>query len=598
LDNTSQAVTLPPDTPPIYDSTGKLNWAGGTFENPVALLLSTYTAETDNLISNLVLSYELASHLQIRLNSGFSNMQMNEVQTNPFASLNPAYSTSGYSYFSNQRLKTWILEPQIEYKPSSSWGNLDLLIGSTFQQNKNNGQTLYASGFSSDELISDIGAASTITQQGVIQTEYRYEALFARIGYNWKDKYLLNLTGRRDGSSRFGPEKQFANFGSIAGGWIFSKENFFQKNLPALNFGKIRTSYGSSGNDQIGDYQYLDSWTPVFYNYQGISGLQPARLYNPNYGWELNKKWEAGLELGFLKERIYFTGSYYRNRSSNQLVGYPLPLITGFSSIQQNLAATVQNTGWEFVLNTKNISSKYFSWTTSINLTIPTTRLIAYPDIMNSPYAYIYKIGKPLNIFNAFQSTGVDPKTGLYTFTDVDKDGMISFPNDLVAEKSIQQKYYGGFNNSFQFKNWQATIFFQFVNQTGKNYLYGSYTAPGMFGNQPAWVMNRWQKPGDHTTIEQFTQDYGSAAYASYANQANSDQAVGDASFIRLKNVSISYQFSVATLSKWHIQGLKLYAQGQNLVTFTHFMGIDPENQTLQALPPLRIITGGIQITL
>jgi TonB-dependent starch-binding outer membrane protein SusC len=597
IDNISQALTLPPDTPPVYDSSGKLNWANGTFTNPYAVLLSYYKSTTHNLLGNIVLNYELLPHLNIKLSGGYSNLNMDEVSVRPLTSIPPAFhSTSGHSFFSTQSLDNWIIEPQIEFTNASKYGSVSVLAGTTFQQNLLNGQTLLGTGFSSDELLTDIGAASHITQEGVNQSEYRYEALFGRISYNWKEKYLINLTGRRDGSSRFGPNRQFANFGSVAAGWIFSKEPFISKNLPALSFGKIRSSYGTSGNDQIGDYQYLDSWTPVFYNYQSVAGLQPVRLNNPDYSWELNRKWEVGMELGFLKERIYFTSSYYQNRSSNQLVGYPLPLITGFSSVQQNLAATVQNTGWEFVLTTRNIVTKNFSWTTNFNLTIPRNKLISYPGLAESPYAGIYEIGKSLNLYTTTQATGVDPKTGLYTFTDADHDGNISFPADWFALKSIEQQYYGGFNNMFQYKNFQATIFFQYVKQTGKNYLFGNYVSPGMFGNQAAYVLNPWQKPGDEKSIQQYTQSYG-PAFSSYANEVSSDQAISDASFIRLKNISVSYQFSAKTLSSLHLQLLRIYIQGQNLVTFTHFMGLDPENQSHTSIPPLKTLTAGVQIT-
>ena len=599
FDNTTYALSLPPDAPHLYDSAGKLNWENGSFTNPYAIFLSPYSARTNNLISNIVLCYEFLPRLSLKINGGYSNMQMNETQTNPLISFNPAYGlTSGFSYFSNQSLETWILEPQIEYRLNSGIGNFNILVGSTFQQSLNNGQTLFANGFASDVLIGDLGAASSINQINTIDSKYRYMAVFGRVNYNWKDKYLFSLTARRDGSSRFGPDNQFAGFGSVAAGWIFSKENFFQKNVKVLSFGKLRSSYGSSGNDQIGDYQYLDSWSPVYYNYQSTAGIQPARLFNPNYGWEVNKKWEAGLELGFLKDRIYFTSSYYQNRSSSQLVGYPLPLITGFSSVQQNLAATVQNTGWEFVLTTRNTSGSHFLWTTSFNLTVPANKLLSYPNIDNSSYQYIYTVGRSLNTFKSFEYTGVDPKTGLYGFKDVNKDGVISLPSDLTPTKTVAQQYYGGLSNTLQYGNWQLTVFFQFVKQIGRNYIYANYTAPGMFGNQPTEVLDHWQKTGDRSRVEQYTQSYGSEAYAMYNNLTYSDQAVSDASYIRLKNISVSYQLSKKMLANWHMQGLRMYIQGQNLLTITHFQGVDPENQSLNSLPPLKVLTAGIQVTL
>jgi len=599
VDYSTQIFSLPPDAPPTYDSTGKLNFANGTFVNPYALTVSTYNAKTRNLLSNMVMSYELFPHFLLRVNAGYSNLIMDEAKIYPLSSLNPTYGyTSGFTITSNENLETWILEPQMEYTLSSKFGNLNILAGGTLQQNEFNQQVFYATGFSSDQLLNSIGAASQITSFGTTKTEYRYEALFTRASYNWKEKYLLNLSARRDGSSRFGPGNQFANFGSISGGWIFSKESFFQDKFPVLSFGKLRTSYGSSGNDQIGDYQYLDSWTPLFYSYQSIIGLQPARLFNADYGWEINKKWEIGMELGFMKDHIYFSGSYYKNRSSNQLVGYPLPSITGFQTVQQNLSATVQNSGWEFILTTRNISSMNFTWTTSLNLTIPESRLISYPNLAGSSYANKYVVGSSLHLFNALQSTGVDPQTGVYTFTDVNKDGTISVPADFVPYKTVEQQYYGGLNNIFQYKNFQLTVFFQFVKQTGTNYLYGNYNPPGMLGNQPTYVLNRWRKPGDHTTTEKYTQDYSSDAYTAFVNATSGDTQVSDASFIRLKNLSFSYQLSPGTVSHLHLQALRFYIQGQNLLTITNFMGNDPENQTAWTLPPLKTLTAGIQITL
>src|SRR5690606_441509 len=147
-----------------------------------------------------------------------------------------------------------------------------------------------------------------------------------------------------------------------------------------LNFGKIKGSFGSAGNDQIGDYQFLDTYSFGSSNYQNGYGLYPTRLYNPNFSWEQNQKLELSLELGLFNDRIFLSGNYYRNRSSNQLVGIPLPATTGFPSILGNLGATVENTGLELELITMNMTKKNFNWLTSINLTIPKNRLLSFPD--------------------------------------------------------------------------------------------------------------------------------------------------------------------------------------------------------------------------
>src|SRR5690606_8219657 len=132
-----------------------------------------------------------------------------------------------------------------------------------------------------------------------------------------------------------------------------------------------------------------------------------SRLYNPNFSWETNTKLEAALDLGFFNDRLLLGTSFFRNRSGNQLVGLPLPGTTGFTTIQSNLPATVENTGWEFQLSTKNIDTKAFQWNTSLNLSILRNRLLEYPNLENSPYASMYVVGKPLSVFNGYRYTGV-----------------------------------------------------------------------------------------------------------------------------------------------------------------------------------------------
>ncbi|WP_431211751.1 hypothetical protein ACQ86N_39050 [Puia sp. P3] len=165
---------------------------------------------------------------------------------------------------------------------------MDFLVGSTIQKNVQNSLGQYATGFTSDALIPNVSAASLVVVFGSSSSVYRYNALFGRLNYNWLDKYIINVTARRDGSSRFGPGKQFGNFGAIGAAWIFSKEKFIQDNIPLLSFGKLRASYGSSGNDQISDYKYLSTYFPYTASpYQGVIGFYPTQIANPYFGWEL-----------------------------------------------------------------------------------------------------------------------------------------------------------------------------------------------------------------------------------------------------------------------------------------------------------------------
>jgi TonB-linked SusC/RagA family outer membrane protein len=589
---------LPPDAPRAYDSTGKLNWENGTFNNPLGYLLQKYQAHSDNLIGNATISYQILPGLQVRTSAGYTKLESTETLILPGDSYNPSWHVQSSAQFGTSSLITWILEPQLEYTIHSGKNRLNLLAGSTFQNDARNNLTEDASGFSSDALLENIAAASTISVNNTYTytSQYRYNAFFARANYQFDEKYIFSLNGRRDGSSRFGPGKQFANFGSVGAAWIFSKEIGIAQGLPALSFGKLRLSYGLTGNDQIGDYRYLSTYFPTTYPYQGMPGLEPTALLNPNYGWETVRKLEAGLNLGFWKDRILLEVDYYRNRTSNQLVNYALPTITGFNGITANLPATVQNKGLEFELNTVNIRTKQFTWTSSFNLTVPQNLLLSYPNIASSSYANTYVVGKPLSIIMALHYTGVDPATGVYTFQDVNHNGSdLDIPGDLEAIKEVAKAYYGGLFNHFAYKGFGLDIFLQFVKQTGYNYLAG-FTVPGLMANQPTTVLGRWQHPGDKTNVEEYTQGSGTGmAFLNYLYaQIYGDNRISDASFIRLKNIYLSYTVPLGKVVK--IEMLKIFLQGQNLLTITHYLGMDPENNGTNLLPPLKILTGGLQI--
>ena len=591
-DITATALILPPNTPDLLDENGKLMFL--PVSNPYAALRRKYEATTDNFIGNSVLNYELLPGLQIKSTFGYTNMRRDEFRTIPKSTLQSASSESSAT-FANNSIKTWIIEPQLTWQKEIGDGWLNILVGTTFQQNISEGQTQEGTGFSSDALLENIVAADDIRIREDDYIQYRYQAVFGRINYNWKERYIVNLTARRDGSSRFGPGNQFANFGAVGGAWIFSNESFIQDNVSFLSFGKLRASYGTTGNDQIGDYEYLELWQPTDFGYDGTTGLRPNRIANPDFGWEINKKLEAALDLGFIEDRIFFSTSYFRNRSSSQLVGFALPPSAGFNSIRDNFDAIVENTGWELELNTTNISTNDFSWTTAFNLTIPRNELVSYPGIESSPFANSLEVGKPLTIESAFHYTGVDPERGIFTFEDVDGNGNdTDRPADLQRLEKVDQDFYGGFQNSITYKGFQLDFLFQFVKQTGRNYI-GQLLPPGWRGvNQPTVVLDRWQNPGDITDVQKFIQRPGPAFFA---HRAAGDNRISDASFIRLKNVFLSYQLPTKWIKKTKLESSKLYLQGQNLFTITDYVGMDPENQNIRFLPPLRVITAGVQIT-
>jgi len=610
-DLTDQALKLPPNAPKLYKHDGSLNWepnASGTstwqYNNPAAMLLLGYKTITNNLVSNAVLSYEIIPHLQIKSSLGYTNMQTNGVQTIPLE----VYDPSTWSYkqrsttFANGNIHSWIIEPQLSYSKLFKKGEITVLAGATIQQNGSSGQEIVASGFNSDLVMEDIASATIITPYTRATSAYKYAAVFNRFNFNWDDKYLVNLTARRDGSSRFGPANQFHNFGAIGLGWIFSNEQLIIRTIPFLSYGKLRASYGTTGSDQVGDYTFMDLYNSANTGvpYLGTVGVSPSRIFTPDLAWEETKKLEAGLELGFLNDRILFTTSFYRNQSSNQLMAYSLPAITGFTSVEKNLDALVQNKGWEFELRTININRKTFRWVSSLNVSINRNKLVSGVGVLDAYYQKL--LGHPLQSRFVYHYLGVDPISGLYQIAD-SHGGPITAPNPLTDATvliDLTPRFYGGFQNSLSYKGLQLDFLFQFTKQPAwQQYLYNY--VPGFFtsssgSNQPVTVLNRWQQPGDVKSIQKFSQDY--SEFNAWNNAQQSDQSYGDASYIRLKNMSLSWQLPGQWKKTLHLQNARVYVQGQNLLTITRFQGLDPENKSPTYLPPLRVITLGIQTTL
>ncbi|MBE0392177.1 SusC/RagA family TonB-linked outer membrane protein [Flavobacterium sp. PL002] len=592
FDFTYDARVLPPNAPALYDANGNLNWENGTWDNPLRNLAAKFESKTNDLLANTVLSYEIVSGFVLKSSFGFTDLRHTESRISPSTIYNPSYGIgSAYSgiYLNNTNRSSWIVEPQMNWEKELGKGKFSMLLGGTFQNQSTSHLFQSGTGFSSNSLIYDLASATNVRVKLSDETVYKYQAFFARINYNWQERYIVNLTGRRDGSSRFGPGNQFANFGAVGAAWLFSNETFL-KNSSWFSFGKLRASYGTTGNDQIGDYQFLNTYSSSGIPYDGVIGLQPTRLYNPDFGWETNKKLEVALETGFLHDQLFLTGAWYRNRSSNQLVGIPLPGTTGFSALQSNLDATVENTGLEFTLRTLNCSTKNFNWATILNLTLAKNKLLRFPGLESSSYKEQYRINQPLNIQLLYKYKGLDPQTGVYQFADVNNDGKIAFPDDRQTVVDLNPEYFGGLQNQLSYKHWKLDFLFQFVKQKNRNYPMGF---AGQMSNQPTKMLNSWQQPGDNGPYQIYTIGYNDAAVTADYLYSESDAAISDASFIRLKNIALSYDLPLSIKNTQ----CKIILQSQNLLTFTKYEDGDPEFTNYGYLPPLKIITAGIQLT-
>lgn len=607
-----RAYSLDPNYPALTDEAGKLNWSyqGVQFnnftagDNPLAYLRQRYQLGTDLLNGSLQAGYRIIKGLTLRSSFGYNTSNSSEYAGTPKSSLNPFNNPTATARFGTNDFRTWIIEPQLEYKGFAGRHSYSALVGGTFQQNDNTRTTMDGSGYINDGLIGSISGAPN-TSASDDYSQYKYNAAFGRLTYRYDERYLLNVNIRRDGSSRFGPDKRFGTFGSVGAGWIFSEEELLRQGLPLLSYGKLRGSYGITGSDAVGDYQYLSRWAPTDFPYDGNLGYLPQNLFNARFGWATTKKLEIGLELGFLQNRVLLNATWYRNRSGNQLVNYLLPSQTGFSNVIENLDAVVQNTGLELALQATPLKTKDLSWTINMNLTVPRNKLLSFPGLAGSSYATTYFTGQPLSTVTGFRSAGVDPQTGLFRFytANGEKTSTPAYPsggqlNDFALLGNTDPKFYGGMQHSLSYKDLQLDLFVEFRKQTGLNYLAQIYSGlPGFEQNLPATFNQRWQQPGDNAAFQRLSASYG-AAYDAGSAFFQSSGVYSDASYIRLKTLSLSWRLPLKIVTRLHIQNLRVYGTAQNLWTITGYKGNDPETQNFYGVPPLKTIAFGLQLTL
>lgn len=610
--NILTASILEPNSPalldskgnPIFDFNGVIldgSYAGG---NPFAYLKRLYNITSINLSANMLMSYEILKGLSLRTSLGYNTYTSKEYSGVPKVTLSPNLNPISSSQFGVNDLSTWIIEPQLEYRNTINKHNYSILIGTTFQRNENTRTENDGYGYIDDALLGSIsGAATTLSSDAF--NEYKYNAVFGRISYRYDSKYILNINGRRDGSSKFGPSKQFGNFGSVGAGWIFSEESLVKNTIPVLSYGKVRASYGITGSDGISDYQYLSRWSPTKNSYGGTLGYSPQNLYNPQLSWASTKKLEFGLEMGFFKDRLLLSSAWYQNKSGDQLITYTLPAQTGFSTVYENWDAVVENTGWEFTLQASVLKIGKFSWNSNFNFTLPGNKLLSFPNIGNSAYSTIYFVGKSVNTITGYNYAGVNPTTGLFQFTAADGQ-LTSTPvgaslgkmNDYTFIGNLDPKFYGGFQNSFNFKGIQLDVFVEFKKQLGMNYLAQVYSfLPGQEYNLPVSLLDRWRTPGQQTEFQRLSTQYNQE-YTAASNFVASSGVYSDASYIRVKTATLSYDIPKQLLEKWNVHSLKIYVASQNLFTITNYKGNDPETQNFYGVPPLKTFSFGLNLGL
>lgn len=597
------AIGIAPNRP-LYNEDGTLYWSADYDAdiNPIAALGRRVEDKGNNLISSFNIQFEIAKGFSFKTDLGFGRAEMVTKSTTPASAINHVFYESigeplnayrGYGVSVN-KTNNFTIDPQFNYTTALWKGNLTALVGGSWQNRKSEmPSNVSSSGYSADNLIGITGTAEVVTSFNG-SSEYKYASVFSRVNYNIQNKYILNVNFRRDGSSRFGANNRYGNFGSVGAAWVFTEENFLKNSLSHwLSFGKIRSSYGEVGSDAIGDYGYASTYSSNTYG-SGNPAMAATRIANANYQWEVTKKFETALDLGFFNDRLSMSAAFYRNVSGNQLVGFPLSPQAGFTSYQANMPAEVENTGWEFTLSSTNVRTKNFNWSTSFNISVNDNKLLSFPGIEYTSYYSTYIVGKPLNSRYLYNYTGT--VNGTPQFEDANGDGRISTGfaqtgrGDRQYTGNRNPKYFGGIQNTISYKSFTLDFLFQFVKQSGSNLMSASGIQPGYpygIANYQVDEYNEYLAQGNVLS---------SAYQPGFLNYLGSTATITDASYIKLKNVSASYNIPLDQSSQKFIQNIRLSLQGQNLVTFTKYKGFDPETQGL-VLPPLRTITLGTQFT-
>ena len=414
-----------------------------------------------------------------------------------------------------------------------------------------------------------------------IDNRFTFASFFGRANYKYKNRYLVGLSLRTDASSRFGPGNRWGFFPAASAGWIMSDEEFFD--FPVINFLKIRGSYGVTGNAEIPNFSYLATYGPTD-GYLGNAGTAAVRIPNPDLKWERNNQLDIGVDFELLEGRISGSLAYYDKRSTDLLFFVPIQSSTGFGSILTNTDIEIKNTGFEFAINTINVDGD-LKWTTSFNISTPRNEVISTgglgPDAFASGLGETRVIeGQPVGINFVMRSLGVDPADGRETFLSPEgeavKLGIEERGLDwLHPEGQPFPDFVGGISNTFSYKGLSLDFLFTF---SSGNTIYDN-EAKFQIGevannNQRREVLGRWQSPenpGDGETPGLFLSGPGSG------RALNSDRFIYDASFLRLRNVTLSYNLPSNIVSKAGLNSARVYVTGQNLLLFTEYPFGDPE---------------------
>ncbi|WP_436517511.1 SusC/RagA family TonB-linked outer membrane protein [Ekhidna sp. To15] len=566
------AAILAPNYRPIYDSeTGEfVDTFPGFNTNPVrAALQQKLVTTTNKFLGNWNFTYKLpVEGLAFRTDLSYDWNYVREDQYQPETTAQ-GRGSQGFGNYSTLDQGTYNIEPTLRFSRTFGGSHkITAVAGMTWQNRRTTQGFVSATGFARGSLAY-IRSAAVFTNGDSFRLDQSFMSGFGRVNYAYDEKYLASISFRRDGSSQFGPDNKFGNFYAFSVGWNFSEEDFF--NLDVITFGKIRASYGVTGNDQIGNFQYVGTFSGGA-SYLDQPGLTPSRLENPQLNWEETTMTDVGLELAMFNNRLNMNAGVFRQETNGLLFNNQVPWTTGFASFQDNVGVVV-NEGIELDLNGVILDLNGFQWTGKLNLTFMRNEVkeLNSDEPILSGFASAIIQGEPINTFYALKWLGVDPATGNSVFEDFNGDGAItSDDNQVVGNHSPE--IVGGLSTGFSYKGITLDAFFQFVEGVdvyNNTHQFSQNVSAGWGLDRN--VLRRWRQPGDVTDIPRASQ----TSSLDFTN--DNSRFLSDGSYIRLKNVTLAYSLPSELVSKAKLRNARIYVQGTNLITWTAYNGPDPE---------------------
>ena len=443
----------------------------------------------------------------------------------------------------------------------------NLKVGYESQLSKGYFNSLQGTGFPLTLSLQQAASTATPRTASATISNYSFLSQFGLLDLNYKDKYILSGSFRRDGSSRFGPNNQYGNFYSVGASWNVDREEFLADSR-IINQLKLRASYGKSGNAAIGNYDYFPGYG-FGANYNSTPGSFPNNVGNLDLTWEENRPLDLGIDLGFFKNRINISADVYKRKSSKLLLDAPLSPTSGFGSVRKNVGA-LENKGLELTVNLIPVTTKDFTWEVSFNYSTNQNRVTSLPNGNKDIIAglNIYRVGQDVQSYFLRNYAGADPATGdplWYTDSTKTKTQNIYSSAQRLVTHTAAAKYFGGLTNTFKYKGFslEAQLYY-----SGGNYSFDNfnsfYLGAGAFPtfNKSSRILERWQKPGDVTDIPKYI--YG----GNKSFQSASSFYLNNANYIRLRNLQLGYNLPSQLATKIRLNSAFFYVRGTNLFTF------------------------------